>query len=269
MRDCIPQQSDYLDADLDLCGAIVPHAGWACSGKVTGKVFKALADRTNPQTVVLIGAVHAVRGRQAALFDEGAWETPIGQVAVDAALAKVLLSAAGLIESDQQAHQAEHSLEVQVPFVQTLFPEAKILPVMVPPSALASGIGEAIGSRLAEQDVPVIVVGTSDLTHYGPGYGLTSHGVGQEGLDWAKNANDRRMIDRILAMDVEGVVPEAAQHQNACGGGAIAATIAACKALHARRAILLEHTTSAETLTGLVPGPVTDAVGYAGIVFCK
>ncbi len=269
LRECIPLASEFKEANSQLYGAIVPHAGWACSGKVTGKAFMALADRVMPETVVLIGAVHAARGTEAAVYDSGAWETPLGEVEVDEALASLLLGTADLIRSDLPAHRLEHSLEVQVPFVQALFPDARILPIMVPPSQQSVRIGELIGTKLGASGVDLIIVGTSDLTHYGPGYGMTSHGEGQAGLDWARNVNDRRMLDRILAFDAERIVPEAIEHRNACGSGAIAATMAACQALGARRAIVLEHTTSQETLKDMIPEPVTDSVGYAGIVFCK
>ncbi len=269
MDQCIPAQFDPPAPDAALHGAVVPHAGWVCSGGITGHALKALADRTDPETVVLIGAVHSVRGRRAALYDRGAWETPLGDVAVDETLADLVAEDVGEIDRDREAHHTEHSLEVQVPFIRRLFPNAKILPIMVPPSDVSARTGERIGRKIAAADVRVIIVGTSDLTHYGPSYRLTSQGTGQAGLDWAKNVNDRSMLDRILAMDADGIVSEAAQHRNACGSGAIAATMAACQALGARQAVLLEHRTSQETLKGMLPDPVTDAVGYAGIVFCS
>ncbi len=269
LDECIPAQLDAPAAEAELYGTIVPHAGWVCSGGITGHALKAMADRTDPETVVLIGAVHAVRSRRAAMYDRGAWETPLGEIAVDESLADLIAEGEGRIVRDRKAHDAEHSLEVQVPFIQRLFPNAKILPIMVPPSEMSAGIGGAIGRKIASASVRVVIVGTSDLTHYGPSYGMTSQGTGQKGLDWAKNVNDRSMIDRILAMDAEGIVPEAAQNRNACGGGAIAATIAACQALGARQALLLEHRTSQETLKEMLPEPVADAVGYAGIVFCS
>ena len=269
LDDCIPARFDSPAPDAALYGAVVPHAGWVCSGGITGRALKALADRTDPETVVLIGAVHSRRGRRAALYDRGAWETPLGEIAVDETLADLIAEGEGEIGRDREAHDAEHSLEVQVPFIQYLFPSAKILPIMIPPSEVSGQIGGTIGRKIVAEDVRVVIVGTSDLTHYGPSYGMTSQGVGQEGLDWAKNVNDRSMIDRILAMDAEVIVSEAAQHRNACGSGAIAATMAACQALGARQAVLLEHRTSQETLEGMLPEPVADAVGYAGIVFCS
>ncbi len=266
---CIPDQANVPDQPFQAIGGIVPHAGWTYSGKIGGRVFRALATDVRPQTVVLCGAMHAARRRTAAVYDRGAWQTPLGRVAVDEALAALLLTHCDLAAADLGAHRLEHSLEVQIPFVQVLFPSATILPVMVPPVAEATPIGVALGQVIRRSGVAVAVLGTSDLTHYGPRYGMTSHGIGAEGLDWARQVNDRRMIDRILALDAAGVVQEAAKHHNACGSGAVAATIAACGELGAIRAVLLEHTTSREMCPAGAAAHVADAVGYAGILFGK
>jgi AmmeMemoRadiSam system protein B len=108
------------------------------------------------------------------------------------------------------------------------------------------------------------VIGSTDLTHYGPAFSFTPQGTGAQGMTWAKEVNDRRMIQRMLALDAASILPEAASHQNACGAGAVAATLAAARCLGADRAALLEHTTSRE-VTG--DASAQDAVGYAGIVF--
>ena len=109
-------------------------------------------------------------------------------------------------------------------------------------------------------------LGSTDLTHYGPRYQFTPHGVGPEGLRWAKDVNDRRMLDVMIELREEDAVREAAEHRNACGAGAVAATIAACKAGGANRALVLAHTTSNEVLRARY-GDMEDAVGYAGVVF--
>ena len=245
-------------------GGIVPHAGWMCSGKVAGRVFAAIAACGRPSTVVLFGAVHRHHGRQAALFSSGAWETPLGPVRVDERLAERVLGQTSLIADDAYAHEHEHSVEVQVPFVRHLLPEAKILPIMVPPTEQAIEIGEAVARTISSYRVDAVLVGSTDLTHYGPSYGFTSEGVGPEGIAWAKKVNDRRMIELILNLDAAGVVPESQLNRNACGAGAIAATVAGVRSLDADQAHLLEHTTSAEVL-GKRGG--ADSVGYVGIVF--
>ena len=143
-------------------------------------------------------------------------------------------------------------------------PDSKFLPILVPPVETAVEIGDAVAGTVAAYGSNAVFVGSTDLTHYGPGYGMTSHGQGPEGIAWAKEVNDRRMIDLMVNLEADGVVPEASEHGNACGAGAIAATIAAVKHLGATRGVLLAHTSSAEVMRS--PG-AQDAVGYAGVVF--
>jgi AmmeMemoRadiSam system protein B len=128
-------------------------------------------------------------------------------------------------------------------------------------------IGEAVGRTLKVYDYDALVIGTTDLTHYGPNYGFTPHGVGAAGNTWAKEENDRRFIDLLLALRGEELVAEAARHRSACSSGAAAATVGAVVALGASKATLLEHTSSAEVLGSKTPGEMTDSVGYAGVVF--
>ena len=245
-------------------GGIVPHAGWTFSGPVAGQVFTATTARAQPATVVLFGAVHRHRGRQAALFPSGRWETPLGPVRVDERLAERVLGQTNLIVEDAYAHEHEHSIEVQVPFVRHLLPDTAILPIMVPPTAEAADVGEAVARTIESYQVSSVMIGTTDLTHYGPSYGFVPEGAGPQGVAWAKDVNDRRMIDLILSLEPKQIVPEAELHSNACGAGAVAATVAAVCHLRADGATLLQHTTSHEVL-GKRGG--FDAVGYAGIVF--
>jgi AmmeMemoRadiSam system protein B len=111
---------------------------------------------------------------------------------------------------------------------------------------------------------PAVVVGTTDLTHYGRTYyGFAPVGTGEPALEWAR-ANDERVINLILDMRAEEIVAETDAHRNACGGGAIAGTVAAARALGAEKGHLLEYTTSYHAIPR---GPATDFVGYAAIVF--
>jgi len=250
--------------DGRIVGGVVPHAGWMCSGGVAGAVFSAIAEQGAPETVVLFGAVHQPRCVNVSAFVDGRWETPLGCIDIDHRLGERVLGHTNLIVSEPYAHEAEHSIEVQVPFIQHLFPNAKLLPIMVPPNDRAPEVGRAVGGTLEAYGCRAVVLASTDLTHYGPRYGFTPMGVGDKGLAWAKDVNDRRQIDRMLAMDAEGVIPEARQHRNACGSGAVAAAIAASQAMGARSGVLLEHTTSREVLG---PEMGDDAVGYAGVVF--
>jgi len=250
-----------------LVGGIVPHAGWSFSGAVAAKVLFALSTSRKPTVIVLFGGVHRYRGREAALFGDGRWETPIGPVAIDDRLAERILGQTNLIIDDPYAHESEHSLEVQMPLVARLFPDAKVVPIMIPPVNTAAEIGEAVARTLTSYDYDAIVIGTTDLTHYGPRYGLVSHGLGPSGNAWAKEANDTRFIELACTLQADKVVAEAREHRNACSSGAVAATLAAAAALGATHGRLLEHTTSSEVLAAQIAGDVDDSVGYAGIVF--
>ena len=262
-----PPDREQGDPGPAPAGGIVPHAGWVFSGDVAGLVFAELARRNTPSVVVLFGAVHRYSGRQAALFGAGTWLTPVGAVEVDAELATRVCVGTDLVIDEPAAHAHEHSIEVQVPLVKTAWPEAKILPVAVPPSLQAHLVGQAVAQILQKTGAEAIVIGTTDLTHYGSDYGFAPKGGGDGAVQWAKDDNDRRFIDLMASMQADRVVPEAATNRNACGSGAVAATIAACATLGATQGILCAHTCSAEVQVRLGMGPASNSVGYAGMVF--
>ncbi|MCL2700501.1 MAG: AmmeMemoRadiSam system protein B [Phycisphaerae bacterium] len=250
-------------------GGLVPHAGWVFSGRLAALTFNALfppASQPSPRTVVLLGADHVGRARVGEVFDSGVWLTPLGEVAVDAELAAALLAAGGPLRANPNAHATEHSIEVQLPLLQMLDPRVKIVPIAVPPTALAVDIGETIGRVLGERFPDVPVVGSTDLTHHGGHFGSPG-GKGLTGVRWSE-ANDRRLLARIDALDAAGVIGEAATHHNACGAGAIAATIAACRQRGATAAHLLEYTHSYAVMHHLYPADPDDStVGYASVIF--
>ena len=246
-------------------GGIVPHAGWRYSGQVAARVFAAVAARREPATIVVFGAVHHPIKPVAALYGRGAWTTPLGDIRIDDRLAERILGQTTLVEDDPYAHEPEHSIEVQVPLLQHRFPEAKLVPIMVRPCDQAVQVGAAVGRTVAAYDLDVVFIGSSDLTHYGPRFGFTPQGCGPDALRWAKEVNDCRVIDEMLALRADRVLAEARENQNACGSGAIAATIAACRELGATVGHLLAHTTSAEAAPELSADD--GAVGYAGILF--
>ena len=248
-------------------GGIVPHAGWVFSGAVTAKVFAALETALAPKTIVLFGGVHQRIGSDAAMFTDGRWETPLGAVEIDGRLAERILGQTNLVVDDPHSHENEHSIEVQIPFVQHAFPESRIVPIMVTAGPRAFEVGEAVGRTIRAYDYEALVIGTTDLTHYGPNYGFTPKGPGAEGNAWAKESNDRRFIELVCDMQGDKTVEEAAHHRNACSGGAVAATIATAKALGARRGTVLDHTSSAEVVARDNGQEASDSVGYVGIVF--
>ena len=175
--------TEYAPLPETIVAGIVPHAGWTFSGSTAAIVFAAIK-KTHPKvdTFVIFGAAHGYLGHPPAVYDKGSWLTPFGEIAIDEALADAILESKTAI-SDREAHDSEHSMEVQVPFIQYLFPDAKILPILTPPVEQAIRLGEIVASLISSDDERKIVcLGSTDLTHYGPRYGFTPMGTGKDGL---------------------------------------------------------------------------------------
>jgi len=272
---CIHEINECLDARVlseplpeSIVAGIVPHAGWTFSGSLAGLVFSAIRQQHDKiHTFVIFGAAHGYFGASPAVCDRGVWETPLGEAAVDEVLAEAVLST-GTAVSDCEAHLCEHSIEVQVPFIQYLFAGTRILPILVPPTDSAVPLGESLGEIISrEKQKKIICIGSTDLTHYGPRYGFTPHGTDKKALEWAQNVNDKKFIDLALKLEPEQLLAGAAENGNACGPGAAAAAVAAAKKLGSQRGILLAQTTSNEVMLERMGTTSADAVGYAAIVF--
>jgi AmmeMemoRadiSam system protein B len=248
-----------------IVAGIVPHAGWFFSGATAAKVFLSIKSKEVPETFVLFGAVHVPGVRVNSVYPGGAWQTPVGEVMVDSAFVDLLLEELGpeLLQDNGRAHAYEHSLEVQTPMIKYLFPGAKIVPIAVPPGGDAATLGEKVGDLIKGHKKDAVVIGSTDLTHYGDNYGFTPAGYGKNAYAWMVG-NDMRIIELALALKAESIVPEASENSNACGPGAMAATVAAAKAMGAAKGHLVGHTTSYDVYP---QGDFDMAVGYAGIVF--
>jgi hypothetical protein len=250
--------------DLPLVAGLVPHAGWDFSGAVAAKVFKSVERSRKPETIVLFGTVHRDI-RCNAIYPSGSWQTPLGEVHIDESLVSGILGRTeGLLEADESAHFYEHSIEVQMPFLKHFFPRAKAAPIAVLPDENAHVLGRKVGEFLKESGVNALVIGTTDLTHYGDAYYFAPRGSGDAALEWMKQ-NDARIIELAVKMKAEEILPEATRKKNACGPGAMAATVAAARALGSIAGRVIEYTTSYD----VIPEPMfRTAVGYVGMVFC-
>jgi len=248
---------------------IVPHAGWFFSGETALAVLGAISAKRTPKTFVIFGAVHTGGAQRNAVFPSGGWQTPLGLAQIDERLAgEILARGTGLVADDPQAHEDEHSIEVQVPLIQHLVPEAKIVPISVLPDEKAAAVGRLVGEVIRSLDADAVCLGSTDLTHYGSPYGFTPMGRGEAGVRWMRQENDRRMLDLMCRLDAEAVVAEARTHSNACGPGAVAATLAAARELGAARGHVVQYTTSYDVMrerTGRTDAEA--AVGYGGVVF--
>jgi AmmeMemoRadiSam system protein B len=267
IEECLKERMPGESLPKTIAAGIVPHAGWFFSGSIAAMVFSAIKKRHEKiDTFIIFGAAHGYFGPMPAVDDSECWETPLGEIAVDTDMVERLANQK-LAVGNHSAHRGEHSIEVQVPFIKYLFPEAQILPIIVPPDEKAILLGEAIGDIIAELGKTVICIGSTDLTHYGPRYGFTPMGIGDEALEWAAKVNDQKFIDLALKMDPKGMLASAAENGNACGPGAAAATIAAAKRLGKTKGQLLAYTNSNEVLLRKMGDSSTDSVGYAAIVY--
>lgn len=244
---------------------LVPHAGWYFSGSTAAMTIASIA-ASRPETVVIFGAVHVMDRNFASLFPAGSWSTPLGEIDIDEEVCRRI----ALIENvriDAAIHAYEHSIEVELPFVQFMCPGARIVPLMIRPGSDCSRIGRQVAARILESGRRVAFVASTDLTHYGPAFGFEPQGRGSIGFRWAKDVNDRRFLKLAAELECDAVVPEVAIHNNACGSGAVAATLAAAIEARATQYRELRHTSSAEREADEGSEPGLNSVGYVSAVF--
>ncbi len=228
-------------------GCVVPHAGLMYSGHVAGAVYGRLQ---LPASYILLCPNHTGHGRPLAIMSEGEWETPLGAVSIDAPLAQALKQACPQLEEDDQAHRSEHSLEVQLPFLQYLQGTFRFVPIALGVDSYEplQELGRAIARVLADHPARPLIVASSDLNHYEP--------------DQVNRIKDRKAIDRILALDARGLFDTVQQQRiSMCGYGPATAMLTAVCELGARAAELVRYANS-----GDVTGDRSAVVGYAGLI---
>jgi AmmeMemoRadiSam system protein B len=232
----------------DAIACILPHAGYAYSGLVASLVLHSI---NIPSICVIIGPNHTGNGAQASIMTEGEWETPLGTVPIDTPLAKNILAGSRYLEDDDIAHAEEHSIEVELPLLQ----EISQIPLSFIPIALASGenlvykdIADAIASGVKKSEKSVLIIASSDMTHYEP-------------HDQAAR-KDEQAIKAILSLDERELLNKVDQLKiSMCGSVPAAVVLRAAKALGAKDAKLIAYQTSGEA-----SGEYNSVVGYAGII---
>lgn len=228
-------------------GVVAPHAGYMYSGPVAGSVYSAIEI---PDTIVILGPNHTGAGKRFALYEKGAWNTPLGDVEIDSDLASDILKTCEYLELDTKAHVYEHSLEVQVPFLQCLKTDFKIVPIVLAGSDMAAykNLGAGLAASITKLKKRVLIVASSDMSHH-------------ESQDAAKK-KDKIAIDAILALDEERLIKDVeGKGISMCGYIPTAVMLIAAKALGAKEAKLIKYQTS-----GDVTGDYADVVGYAGLI---
>jgi len=246
VKECLGEQRPQTTLKARAC--LVPHAGLVYSGAVAGAVFSCLA---LPKKILLIGVRHYPQGADQAILSEGAFRTPLGDVAIDSALARALRTECPALVEDALAHKQEHSLEVELPFLQILDPGFTFVPIAIGTHDFAELIdtGEGIARVLADHAEEILIVTSSDLNHYED--------------DATTCAKDQKAIDQMLQVDAHGLLRVCREHHiSMCGLGPAIVMLTALQKLGAINARLIRHATS-----GDINGDRSAVVGYAGLIF--
>jgi MEMO1 family protein len=247
---------DTVDSLLSVTGSeqktyvracVVPHAGYMYSGRVAAEVYGRIEV---PSRIILVGPRHFPRGASLAILSDGAWQTPLGTAPIDRLLAEKILRAFPLLREDAVAHSSEHSLEVQLPFLQRIVPAFSFVPIVIGPAQFdqLEQLGEALAGVIAAESEPVLLVASTDMNHYES--------------DAVTRFKDRKAIEQILALNPRKLFETVRDEKiSMCGYGATVAVLKAARELGATRAELIRYATSGE-----VNGDMSEVVGYAGIV---
>jgi MEMO1 family protein len=233
---------------LPVHACLVPHAGYAYSGHVAGAVFARIR---LPKKILILGVRHHPRGEPLAILSEGAWRTPLGDVPIDTELALQLRKACPLLCEDGLAHSREHSLEVELPFLQEMDPGLSFVPIAIGTVRYEELVktGEGIGRALAQTAEEVLVVTSSDMNHY----------EDDETTRW----KDHRAIESLLHLDAKKLYQVCSDERiSMCGLGPAVVMLTAMKSLNVKNAQVVKYATS-----GDVSEDRSAVVGYVGMIF--
>ena len=229
-------------------GVICPHAGYVYSGPIACNSFYEISSDL-PSLFIIIGPNHWGIGSNIATMIDTKWETPLGEVEVDSEIAEEISKLTDVIEIDNFSHSREHSLEVQIPMLQEIASNFKIVPIALINQSKEIAIKVGIAVAQIAQKNKVMIIGSSDFTHY-------------ESNEFA-HKQDSALIEPILELDVDRFYDVLHKKDiSACGYGAIASTMTACKEIGATKGELLKYATS-----GDISGDKSSVVGYGSIIF--
>ena len=248
LREMIETFIDEKADKEEVIGLLSPHAGYVYSGPVAGATISRVKFK---DTFIILGPNHTGHGKPLSIMTEGTWQTPLGDVAIDAELGKQILSTSRHLQEDHLAHQYEHSIEVQIPFLQYFQPDIKIVPIIL---AYASGdvykeIGREIAGAVKKLNRAVVIIASSDMTHYEPHQ--SAKDKDRQAIEAMLNLDEDELLKRIDELDI-----------SMCGYAPAVSLISAVKELGAGEAELVRYQTS-----GDASDDYAHVVGYAGIIF--
>lgn len=234
----------------DILGIVVPHAGYSYSGMVAAHSYSALYGDRKPDTFVILGPNHQGSGSGVALYSKGAWKTPLGAAKIDEDLTGAITSVTEIIDIDGRAHQYEHSIEVQLPFLQYLYGEIKFAPIsmMIQDADTSIEVAEDIVEAIKATSSNAVIIASTDFSHY------VRAEVAEE--------QDREAIDRIVDMDARGLYRLIQDKGiSMCGYGPVMTAIESTSRLGAKRGELIKYATSGDVM------PMNEVVGYGALAF--
>ncbi|MBF0469247.1 MAG: AmmeMemoRadiSam system protein B [Desulfamplus sp.] len=282
-RECKEQIEQFLTekdgpSEGRFAGGIVPHAGWFFSGSIACRVIASIARSLSSVSalkpsrkidVVFVFGMHMHPGSMPCVMVNGAWQTPFGNLYVHERLAVEFAANSELAANSKvyikketpDSFPEENTIELQLPFVKYFFPEAAIVPVGVPPCDVAGKMGIAAVESAKKLGLDIVVLGSTDMTHYGSNYGFAPAGSGRKALDWVKSENDPKAVSAMCSLNSSDIIFQGLKNKNLCCAGAVAAAASAAKKMGAVRGVELDYATSYDK------SPGASFVGYSGILF--
>jgi hypothetical protein len=234
---------------IEAKGILMPHAGYIYSGLVAGQTISSIVPK---ETFIILGPNHTGYGEHFSIMSQGSWQTPLGKVDIDSDLATAIMQESNFLKEDQKAHMYEHSIEVELPFLQYFSKDFKFIPIVLFPAELktykqiADGIVKAI-EKIGKTD-NITIIASSDMTHYEP--------------QKEAQTKDKQALDTILELDEDGLLKKIKDlNISMCGYAAVIIMLATAKLLGAKNARLIKYQTSAD-----ISGDYSAVVGYAGVI---
>ena len=231
-------------------GLVSPHAGYIYSGSVAGAV---ISKTQLKDTVIIVGPNHTGMGKPFSIMTDGIWETPMGQVEIDSKLGKQILAASDYLQEDHVAHQHEHSIEVQLPFLQYFKSDINLVPIILTPTSsdIYQEIGHGLARAIKDLNGEVVVIASSDMTHYEPRE--SAQRKDNQAIEAILDLNEAELLKRIDKLGI-----------SMCGYAPVVSLISAAKELGTSGAKLVRYQTSGDT-----SGDYASVVGYAGVIIKK
>ena len=250
LKAMIEELVDEKATKEEVIGLVSPHAGYIYSGPVAGAVISKIKFK---DTFIIMGPNHTGSGKPLSIMTQGTWKTPLGEVEIDSELGKQILATSSYLQEDNVAHLYEHSIEVQLPFLQYFKPDIKLVPIILAYSSGATykEIGKEIAKAIKDLNREVVIIASSDMTHYEPHESAKRKDA--QAIEAMLDLNEDELLKRVEELNI-----------SMCGYAPAVSLISAAKELGAKGAELVRYQTSGDT-----SGDYSAVVGYAGIIITK